>query len=68
MANEIAHCNSTMKKRTSTGKRISIHIPHGKDVSEDLVRAFRDNPDAEEIEDDEIKAMTMNMSMKRKLK
>lgn len=65
MASEIANSTST-KKRAS--KRISMHFPHGMDASEELVRAFRDNPDAEEIEDDELKAMTMNMSMKRKLK
>jgi hypothetical protein len=69
MASEIAHGSSIRKKSTKRKSfHANMHIPTGRDASEDFIRAVHDNPDAAEIEDDDIKAMTMNLSQKRRLK
>lgn len=69
MASEIAHGSSIKKKSTKRKSfHANMHFPQGRDVSEDLIRAVHDDPDAAEIEDDDIKAMTMNLSQKRRLK
>ncbi|XP_053393391.1 transmembrane channel-like protein 7 isoform X2 [Mercenaria mercenaria] len=69
MASEIAH-GQTVRKKSSRRKSFhpNLHFPQGRDVSEDFIRAVHDNPDAAELEDDDIKAMTMNLSQKRRLK
>lgn len=69
MASEIAHGNSIRKKGSKRKSHHgAMHFPHGRDASEEFIRAVHDDPDGGDIEDDEIKAMTMNLSQKRRLR
>ncbi|XP_052761311.1 transmembrane channel-like protein 5 isoform X2 [Mya arenaria] len=69
LASEIAHGN-TIKHRGSKRKSHhgTLHIPAGRDVSEELLRQYQDDPDGSGLDDDEIKAMTLRLSAKRKIR
>ncbi|KAL4239335.1 Transmembrane channel-like protein 5 [Mactra antiquata] len=74
MANEVASGGS-LRKRGSKRKSFHAHghghgtMRYRREQSEELIQACHDDPDfAREFEDDEIKAMTMNLSHKRRLK
>lgn len=69
MASEIAHGGS-FRRRSSKKKSFhgTLRFPKNRDASE-FIQACHDNPDiGGDIEDDDIKAMTMNLSQKRRLK
>lgn len=76
MASEVASGGS-IRKRGSKKKSSHSHghahghgtMRYARDNSEELIQACHDDPDfAREFEEDEIKAMTMNLSHKRRLK
>lgn len=71
LASEIAHGNSSIRHRSTKRKSYhgNMHIPAGRDMSEELMRQYdTDAPDADYPDDDEIKAMTLKLSAKRKIK
>ena len=43
-----------------------MHIPRGKDVTDEMMKSYDDNPDV--MEDMDFKEMTMTLASKRKLK
>ena len=67
MASEVAH-GSSWKKKSNKRKSYhgTLHIPRGKDVTDELMRNYDDNPDM--MDDVDIKEMTMTLSSKRKLR
>ena len=67
MATEVA-LSSSWKKRSNKRKSHhgTLHIPRGKDVTDELMRSYDDNPDM--MDDRDIKEMTMTLASKRKLR
>jgi len=69
MANEVA---SGVTGRRKTTKRKSfhgtLHIPAGKDVSDEIMRAYGNESRSDGLDEEELKAMTVTLSAKRKLK
>ncbi|XP_052263365.1 transmembrane channel-like protein 7 isoform X2 [Dreissena polymorpha] len=69
LASEIAHGNSSVRRRSSKRRSLrGIHIPTGQNVSEELIQHYQDDPDAAGLDDSELKAMTLRMSDKRRIR
>lgn len=67
MASEVAAGGSVRRRATKRKSHHgTLHIPAGKDVSEELLRAYREDSDVPD--DEELKAMTVTLSAKRKLR
>ena len=67
MATEVA-LSSSWKKRSNKRKSHhgTLHIPRGKDVTDEMIKSYDDNPDV--MEDMDFKEMTMTLASKRKLR
>lgn len=66
MASEVASGSSWKKRTKRKSYHGTIHIPRGKDVTDELMKTYDDNPDM--MDDVDIKEMNMTLSSKRKLR
>lgn len=69
MASEAGR-GATLRRRTTKHYRshhAMQHLPQGQDEA-DVVQAFRDDDDSEGPDDEELKAIPVTMSAKRKIK